>query len=117
VTWSESLHNIGVIFTALIRISNQQRDRSACGSSFEYTRKDLYLIGLIALGNMARGPGSASVKIALDIGFRQCHTRWAAIDHAAYSWAVGFAKIGNAKQSAKSATGHEKIGTLKKNQF
>ena len=93
----ESIGDIAVIFTALIFVADQKRDRGAGGLAFEHAGEYLYRIGFFALRHMARGAGFAPVEIDLQIFGAQAQARRATIHHAADGRAVGFAEVGNAK--------------------
>jgi hypothetical protein len=55
---------------------------------------------------MAAGAGAAAVEVVLDIGLAQGHAWWAAVNHAANGWAVGFTKVGDSKKGSKSISAH-----------
>src|SRR5437870_6068399 len=55
---------------------------------------------------MARGAGTASIELGLDVGLAQLHAGRAAVDHAADCGAMRLAEIGDAEEGAEGAAGH-----------
>lgn len=64
---TEGVDQISIIATALIFVSDQQRDWRTCGPSLEYPREDFDRIRLLPLSHVARSTGLAPVEIFLDI--------------------------------------------------
>jgi len=63
-------------------------------------------IGLVALGDMARGARPPLVQLGLDVGLRQHESGRAAVDDAADRRTVTLAEGRDAKQRADRAPGH-----------
>jgi hypothetical protein len=61
----------------------------------EDATQDLHLVGLLALRHVAAGARAAAIEVVLDVGLAESHARWAAVNHAANGWAVGFTKVGD----------------------
>jgi hypothetical protein len=55
---------------------------------------------------MATGARAAAVEVVLDVGLAQGHAWWAAVNHAANGWAVGFPKVGDCEKCAKGVAAH-----------
>jgi hypothetical protein len=55
---------------------------------------------------MAAGARAAAIEVVLDVGLAQSHARWAAVNHAANGWAVGFTKVGDCEKGAKGVAAH-----------
>ena len=50
---TKTIHDLAVILTALILVTDQQRNRRARGPALKYPRQDFHDIGFAALGNVA----------------------------------------------------------------
>ena len=97
---AEGLGDVAVVLAALILVADQQRDRGAGSTAFEHPGKDLHLVRLAALGDMARGTRLAQIEFGLDVGSAERQPRGTAIDHAADGRAVGFAERRDGEQRA-----------------
>ncbi len=80
---AKTVHDFGVILGALIGVVDDQSDRGTGGLAFEDPREDLYLIGLLPLGCVARSTGFATVKIGLQISRCQLQAGRTTIDDTA----------------------------------
>ena len=67
MTRPEGVLDFAVVARALIDVVHGQTDGGTRGKTLENAREDPDLIGLLALGHMARAPGSAPVEVRLDI--------------------------------------------------
>ena len=110
MTRSKAVNDVAVVLTALVFVTNQQRDGCAGGLAFVDTRQNFNRIGLFALRDMSRGARLAAIQLRLNIRFREWHARWAAINHTADRRTVGFAESGNAKELANGIAGHDGKG-------
>jgi len=61
----------GVVFRALILVSDQEADRGARRLPFENAGEDLDAVGFLALRHVARGAGLPAVQLLLNVGFRE----------------------------------------------
>ena len=69
MTRAKLIHNIAIVFRALIFIVNNQCDRSACCLTFKNTRQNLHFIIFAALSGMTRCARLSSIQVILQIGF------------------------------------------------
>ena len=107
MTGAKGVEQVGVVAAARILVADHQRDRRAGGHALVQARQDLDGVGLVALRHVAAGAGAAAVEVGLDVGLAQRHAGWAAVDHAADGRAMALAEVGDAKQVAEGAAGHE----------
>jgi len=95
VAGTEAVLDVTVILRPLVDILDQQPDRSARGQALEHAGEDAYLVRLAALGGVARLPGAAPVKVALQILLAQRKTRRAAVDNGSQRLAMALAESGD----------------------
>src|SRR5690606_18260812 len=96
-----------VVLATGVLVADQQGYRGTRSDALIEARENLYRIGFASLGNMTRGARPAAIELVLDIGSIQSQARRTAVHHAADGRAMRLAEVGNAKQSAKSTTGHD----------
>ena len=71
----------------------------------QYVQYD-QLLRFLALRHMAAGARAAAVQVVLDVGLAQSQAGWAAVNHAANGWAVGFTKVGDCEKGAEGVAAH-----------
>src|SRR5690606_41726650 len=102
-----------VVVRPLVLVLDQEPDRRAGRNAFEYARQDLYLVGLVTLGGVARTAGTAPLQVGLDVGRCEFESGRAAVDDAAHRGAVALAEGGHRKQEAEAVPGHQAAPRLR----
>ena len=98
--------DVAVVLAALVGVADQQRDRGASGQALVHPGQDFHLVGLTALGGVARAPGGAALQIKGELLRADRQPRGATIDHAANGRTVGFTKGGDGEQLAEGVGAH-----------
>src|SRR5690606_22054194 len=113
VSRTELVADLGIILGTLVGIFDEQGNRRAGGAQsvgalvLEDAGKDFDLVGLAALGGVARLAGLAAIEIALDRLGADRQAGGAAIDDDAKRGPMAFAAGGEAEQVAEGVVAHE----------
>ena len=106
MTRTKFVLDVAIVFGPLIDVFDQESDRCAGRLAFKYAGKDFDLIRLISLRRMTTAPGTAAIKVALNICCGQLHTGRATVDNAADCRPVAFAKRRYSENSPKRIARH-----------
>ena len=106
MTGAKRVHDVAVVFAALILIANQQTNWSTRCHAFKNAGKNFNLVCFLTLSDMAGSAWLASVQIGLQICFSQRQTGWAAINHTTNGGPMAFPKITDHKKATQAASGH-----------
>ena len=118
VTGAELVLDLAVVLRARVDIGDLERDRRAGGHLRarrlvgEHAGEDAHLVGLLALGGVARLAWLALVEIDLDVGLGERDAGRAAVDHAADRRPVAFAPGGDAEEMAEAVVGHDLVSDI-----
>jgi hypothetical protein len=104
VSRAKTIHDVRVVFGALIRIADQQTDRSAGSLTFEYSGEDLHFVCLPALGGMAGCTRLTTIQVTLKICYAKRQPWWTAIHDATNGRTVGLTERGHRKEFADTIT-------------
>ena len=97
---TEGIDDAAVILAALVLVADDEADGCAGGLAFEHAGQDFDSVGFLALRNVARSAGLASVQLYLQIGLAQLQPRRATIHYTADSGSVRFAERSQGEQGA-----------------
>ena len=109
---AELVLDLAVVLGPRVDVLDLERDRRAGGHLLaarlvgEHAGEDAHLVGLLALGGVARLAGLPLVEIGLDVGDLELDAGRAAVDHAADRRPVAFAPGGDAEQMAEAVVRH-----------
>ena len=106
MAWTENVFNGAVILRTLVGIFDQQANAGASSHTFKNTGENFDLIRLAALGGIARCPRATTIKVMLQVRFRQRNAWRNTIDDAAERQPVRFAEGGYAKELSNCVSSH-----------
>ncbi len=98
--------DLGIVLGTLVGVVDDQADRGARGAALEGPGQDLHLVGLAALGGMARGAGLAPVQVALQVLGGQFQARRTAVHDAAQGRPVTLTEAGDRKEFSECVSRH-----------
>src|SRR5207237_2968421 len=105
-----------IILRARIDVVDQQRDRRAgrhltiCPVVLKHAGNDAHKVWFLALAHVPGSPGAPAVEIGLYIRFDERNPGRTAVDYAADSRSMAFAKGGDAKKMAERVVTHPLAG-------
>ena len=103
---TENVLNRTIILRTLIGIFDQQTNAGAGSNTFKNTGENFDLIWLTTLCGIARCPRATTIKVMLQVRFRQRNARRNTIDDAAERQPVRFAEGGYAKELSNCVSSH-----------